>query len=234
MANEAKQCFQTSEEASGFEMISHLYKITEVKPNIFLVDFKNYYDMAMHFLRYQEFYESPSPKFKGKSFTIINFMEWYSKDKGGGMFTYPRDWGGFNIPGNIITKVWEKGIGDTNKYDTTMFKVASKCKQKSSDGNFYLIGAIGKNAALKHEIAHGFFYTIPEYKKEMTKLVKELKPAFRKSMEKTLKELGYCKSVYIDECQAYLSTGLSDTFKVKLNGQDKPFISLYKKYYNAK
>ena len=64
------------------------YTLKEIKGGIFLVEFDNQYDLAMTFLRYQEFYESP--KFKGKRFTIIDFMEWYSKEYDGA-FTYTKD-----------------------------------------------------------------------------------------------------------------------------------------------
>ena len=204
--------------------------LREVKPKIFLMDFKDSYDLAMHFMRYQEFYESSSPRFRGKAWEWVDFMRWYSKKYGNGSFTYASDWAGFNIPGVIIDKVWNLGIADRNIYDYVMLDTYRKCKEQAK-GDFYLIGAVGKRGALKHEIAHGFFYTIPEYKKEMTKLVKSLDPAFKRSLNSNLKEMGYTSKVYIDECQAYLSTGLLDLFKAKLDKEHKPFVSLYNKYY---
>ena len=206
------------------------YTLREVKPKIFLMDFKDSYDLAMHFMRYQEFYESSSPRFRGKPWEWVDFMRWYSKKYGKGAFTYAVDWAGFNIPGDTIDKVWKLGIADRNVYDYEMRQVSRQC-QEQAQGDFYLIGAVGNRGVLKHEIAHGFFYTIPEYKKEMTKLVKALDPAFRTAMNATLKDMGYTPKVYIDECQAYLSTGLSEQFKVTLDKEHKPFVSLYNKYY---
>lgn len=66
----------------------------------------------------------------------------------------------------------------------------------------------------------------------MTKLVKNLKPSFRKSMYQNLEKMGYASKVYVDECQAYLSTGVPDKFTVNLGGEDKPFIKLYEGFYN--
>ena len=206
------------------------YTLREVKPKIFLMDFKDSYDLAMHFMRYQEFYESPSPHFRGKAWEWTTFMRWYSKKYGKGSFTYAVDWAGFNIPGDTIEKVWKLGIPDRNIYDYEMRQVARQCKEQAK-GDFYLIGAVGNRGVLKHEIAHGFFYTLPQYKKDMTKLVKGLDPAFRASINNTLKEMGYTPKVYVDECQAYLSTGLSEQFKVTLKNEHKPFVSLYNKYY---
>jgi hypothetical protein len=210
--------------------------IKEVKPKIFLLQFKNHYDMSMHFLRYQEFYESSSSKFYGKSFKLLDFMKWYSEKYGNGLFTYPIDWAGFNIPGEIISEVWDLGIPDCNKYDYCMLEVLHAC-QKKSPGKVYLIGACPDNeeekaAIVKHEIAHGFFYTRPEYKKEMMTLVKNLEPDFRQSMEISLKKMGYASRVYIDECQAYLSTGITPSFDITLNGEDQVFIETFNKYYN--
>lgn len=214
-----------------------LFKITQIKPRIFLVSLSNSYDLAMTFLRYQEHYESPSSKFRGKSFTILDFMEWYSKEFGEGCFTYAEDWGGFNFPSSNYLEIEQLGIIDYNKYDKIMSDIYQECRDKINKKDndiipFYIIGAkSNETAVIKHEVAHGFFYTIPKYKKEMTKLVKELNPKFRKSLCAYLKKIGYAPKVYIDECQAYLSTGLPDGFEVEGINECKPFIKLYNKYY---
>lgn len=209
------------------------FKLKQVKPRIFLMEFTDQYDMCMTFLRYQESYESPNPKFRNKQFTLVDFMEWYAKQHGG-VFTYPLDWGGFNIPSSIIANFLGDAL-DHNKYDEIMEKVYDRClekvQRKYNTDKFYIIGAKkGQAGILNHEISHGFFYTIPQYKKEMTALVKALKPSFIKSLCSTLKKLGYTHQVYIDECQAYMATGLTTQFKVKLKGEDKPFIELFNKY----
>lgn len=210
------------------------YILSEVRPQIFLLSFDNYYDMAMQFCRYQEFYESSSVKFRGKSFEIFDFMKWYSNKYGKGSFTYPKDWAGFNIPGDIVLQVNNLGISDFNKYDQEMQDIYNKCIVKYD--KFYLIGAVGSRAALKHEIAHGFFYTTPQYKKDMTKLVKNLDPDIQKSMKSILRRMGYATKVLIDECQAYLSTGLPREFDeldaVSLRSMKKPFQKLFNSYYN--
>lgn len=207
------------------------FKLIEIKPSIFFLDFKDSYKLAMHFLRYQEYYESASSKFRGKSFTILQFMEWYSKTYGNGAFTYPIDWSGFNIADNIIKEVHSKEIIDPNQYDETMLTVYKECASKCPDKPFYIIGAVGKSFAMKHEIAHGFFYTEPTYKKEMTQLVKGLKSSLRNKMYKAFNKIGYTPKVYIDECQAYLATGFTNAFGIKLKNEHKPFIKLYNEYY---
>lgn len=189
--------------------------------------------MGMHFVRYQEYYESASPKFRGKQFEIFDFMKWYSKKYGQDAFTYPRDWGGFNIPCEVILDVFPE-ITDLNKYDKAMWEGYQQCQELagSKKARFYIIGAIGNGETLKHEIAHGFFYTIPEYKKEATKLVNSLKPEVVKSMKSVLTKMGYTPKVHIDEIQAYMATGLLDEFDDGLEKLRKPFVALYKLYYD--
>jgi len=162
-------------------------------------------------------------------------MKWYAKHQSKyDCFSYTLDWAGFNIPASVIKDVVYLGIKDHNKYDSAMIQVYHNGLTKYRDGNFYIIGAVGKaGPAMKHETAHGFFYTEPLYKKEMTKLVKDLKPSFRKSMYKTFKDIGYTPKVFIDECQAYLATGINGSFKVKLKNEAKPFIKVFNKYLDA-
>lgn len=204
--------------------------LKKIHPQIYVLKFKTRYDLCMHFLRYQEIYESPSSKFRGKQFTIIDFMEWYSKKFGKYAFTYPIDWTGFNIPGKVISNTYNNGIKDYNKYDKLMIHVYNTCAKESSD--FYLIGVYGKSSALKHEIAHGLFYTDNIYKSIMEKLIKELPTNVRNKMSKELIKMGYSKNVHIDEIQAYMATGLDGYFK-KAKGYRKPFIKVFKQYYGT-
>ncbi len=220
------------------------FKIKQVKPRIFLFEFTDQYDMCMHFLRYQEFYESPNPKFRNKSFTILEFMKWQAKAEGEGNFTYPTAWSGFNFPGSTILKVDDLGISDKQKYDDNMWWGYHKCAtildknhqpiDDYSKEEFYIIGVLkGNTTTIQHEIAHGMFYLNSEYKKEATKLVKELPVKIRTSMENMLAKTGYTKQVYIDEINAYFSTDSKEDLAlrgIKLKTQDIAFKELFKKY----
>src|ERR1019366_973309 len=112
------------------------YTIKEIKSNIFLVKFKLQYDLCLTFLRYQEFYESPNKRFRNHSFTIIDFMSWYSSAFGNGIFTYPNDWNGFNFPDYIVPAVISAGIPDKNIYDETILNIYSVCKEQSKSKPF--------------------------------------------------------------------------------------------------
>lgn len=217
------------------------FKIREVKPGIFLLEFVDEYEMCMTFLRYQEYYESPSPKFRKKTWKVLDFMRWYSKAFGKGAFTYPIDWSGFNIPDYVIKNVRDLGIPDPNDYDAIMWDVYRHCKKEAKGGKFYIIGVVKGNGALSHEIAHGMFYLIPEYRKIATKLVKSMDPTLKKAVEFYLHKVGYTHQVYVDETQANMAT--TENFEHyskrqhfepeiarKLMEAQKPFVELFEKY----
>lgn len=219
------------------------FKIKQVKPRIFLFEFTDQYTMNMHFLRYQEFYESPNPKFRNKPFTIFEFMEWQAKKEGDGNFTYTTAWSGFNFPHTVIKNVYESYIEDENNYDKTIMEAYHICAWQLdknyiefewTDYDFYIIGCLKGNAkTLSHEICHGMFYLNPEYKKEVTKLVKALPVKIRTGMEKMLAKNGYTKRVFVDEINAYLSTDSKETLEhrgIKLKSQDLAFKALFEKY----
>lgn len=218
------------------------YKIKKIKNQIYLISCKDHYDLCMLFLRYQEFYESPNPKFRGKDFSIIDFMEWYSKAKGDGSFTYPTDWAGFNIPSWVIERFHDlsssPSFKDYNKYDAEMFKIYEKIKYKTVEHGlivaketkpFYLIG-VSSNEALDHELAHGLYYTNPEYRSAMNKLVKALPKSLKNKINALLKKLGYTSKVFIDETQAYLATDKSKEPMVAWEKYQKPFKEIFEKY----
>jgi hypothetical protein len=208
------------------------YSLKEIKPNIFYLEFQDRYDLCMHFLRYQEFYESSSPKFRNKSFSILVFMRWYSKKYGNGSFTYPNDWNGFNLPGEIIAKVHNLTISDHNIYDYEMLNIYRHCKKSSQD--FYLIGALKKDKdVLNHELAHGFWFVNSEYKKKMMNLVNLLPESIKSEIFSTLKELGYSRTVFKDETQAYLSTGITKKMSQKLKNKNiKKYSKQFEEIFN--
>ena len=217
------------------------FKITEIKPCIFLFEFKDPYHLCMTFMRYQESYESQNPKFRNNSFSLLDFMEWYSKKdykKNKYAFTYVADWGGFNLPNYVVDNIVKKGIPDFNKYDAALLEGYAKCqaimseKYESKKLPFYIIGTeSGDEELIAHELAHGLFYTRPDYRKEMKALVKKLPKSVYKKVCVKLKEMGYVSQVYVDECQAYFSTGGVDRFfDKKFMKYTKPFADVFIKY----
>lgn len=193
--------------------IDNTWKLKKVAPKIYLLTFGNKYDLALHFLRYQEYYENPNEQFFNQSFTIVDFMEWYSKNEGGGSFTYPHDWIGFNVPGSVFRDLLEKGITDFNKYDHFMIDIVEYIQNKLNGNkwDFYLIGAQHDNeSTIEHELAHAFFYTDKEYRNKVSQIAAykycELYSAFKKFLTNSM----YNEYVHLDEFQAYFATGLLD------------------------
>lgn len=184
------------------------FKIKQVFPCLFTVSVKNRYDRGMLFCRVQEFYESPNSKFRNKSFSIWDYIEWYSKNYHG--FTYPFDWEGYNIPFEIVDKCYEISKIE-NEYDET-FKVIINYIKKEIVPNkkAYIIGVDEKkNDLYKHEMCHAFYYLNTSYKKEVDKIISNIDIKTFKIMCKNLSNMGYVKKVFKDEIHAYL---ISDFF----------------------
>lgn len=203
-------------------------KIKEVLPRIFSVVIQDDFQRAMTFLRVQEFYESPNPKFRGKDFNIWDYFEWYSSSKDGA-FTYPKDWGGFNIPLPVAWECYEgnekvskkkyngvRSLPDTwkSKWDQSMSDIIWTIntrmfnKRSKRDNNAYIIGSseLGSET-FKHEVCHGLYYVNIEYRELANSLLKTIEKSHFETFSKNLLEMGYTKSVLKDEIQAYLMYG---------------------------
>ena len=186
------------------------YKIKAVKPNVFAVIVKDNYDRAMLFCRAQEYYESPNKKFRGKDFSIWDYMKWYSKEYHRG-FTYGVDWGGFNIPFDVMWECYENQNNLTDwetPYDGYMWEILVKIDNiRDQNKKCYVIGAgdmVGET--FTHEVCHGLWYTNAAYKKEAKFAMSCIKPEDKKIFKENLLEMGYTDGVIDDEIQAYLTT----------------------------
>jgi hypothetical protein len=104
----------------------------------------------------------------------------------------------------------------TTEYDKIMSDIIQWCEKKTKGDKFYLIGVNKKNQQLmNHEIAHGLYYTNIEYKKSVNKLILDIPKKEYNFVKNEIVKMGYLnqKKIIHDEMQAYLSTGLHDTFK---------------------
>jgi len=181
--------------------------IKEVTPDIFAVVIKNKYDRAMLFCRAQEYYESPSPKFRGKQFSIWDYMKWYHERYGRG-FSYANDWSGFNIPLKIITQCYNKLGKFEIPYDKIAYDIIVKINRNCVFADGYVIGCGDtKGDTFKHEVCHGLYYTDKKYKKKMDALTKGLPKQIYNTFKKNILEMGYTTKVVDDEIQAYLQYG---------------------------
>jgi hypothetical protein len=204
------------------------YLVTRTsKLGLWLVTCDSLFEMGMLFLRVQEFYESCNDDFRGKPFTILDYMRWYSETQSEEKsFTYFSDYEGFNLNSDTLELALQTVL-DPNKYDLMMTQIATEIKARQG-GKFYLIGAQATaTSVLAHETAHGMFYLLPDYRAKMTALVEKL-PEREEMFDYFLKD-GYADHVMVDETQAYLATGLFQDL-LHLEHIRHPFMQVFAAY----
>lgn len=189
------------------------YSLYQVRPQIYLLETDSKYDIAMTFWRSQEFYESPNTNFRGKNFSLLEYMDWYAKTCSGiESFSYSNDYIGYNVPGEVIMKCYTVNEERT-PYDKFMLSIVRDIFFDQDGGKFYLIGAHkGDSKTINHELAHAFFYVDNEYREHTTQLVNDI-PSKKDIFTTLTDEFLYDKSVLVDETQAFMSTGLVSTLR---------------------
>lgn len=197
------------------------YKLKELTENIFLLSVEDSYDLAMTFCRVQEFYESPFSEIRNKKFSLLKFIKLYTLRQGDGVFSYPADWVGFNIPGTVIDKLFKVGFDDWNTYDLVINSAHNLINKKIPKKNkYYLIGAKKDDKeTIDHEMCHAFFALNKEYKKVALNNINMLHISTRNKFKKILIKLGYTHQVIDDEIQAYMSTNCNMEHDLKLKGK---------------
>jgi len=209
-------------------------ELKEIVPKVFVLIFDTQFELSMSFIRLQEFYECPNPKFKGNYFELEEFMEWYSKEYGNGAFTYISDWNGFNVPGRVMEDwIMKFCVGNDNvreREKALVSKIYNNLKGDVGIKDIYVIGVHRGDGekemeeAIEHELAHALYNLYPVYKKSCDKLLS--KTSSKKDEAKLLKA-GYCKKVLKDELQAYFSTGGESNIKI---GGRKEFMDNFEKF----
>jgi hypothetical protein len=149
-------------------------------------------DMAFHFLRFQEHYESPG--FKGTVFGWADYVRWYKKVRG--EFSYPWDWGGYNFPGGILTP-FRQGRFDP----LTSREKALLAALKDVGPGDYVIGTYeGDDEGLAHELAHAFWFLDADYQREVRAILAG--GDFGAQEAALAAGEGYDRQVFLDEIQA--------------------------------
>jgi hypothetical protein len=192
-------------------------RVRELLPGVFHLHFPTNHLMASTFLRFQEHYESP--RFRGKVFTLEQFMDWYASQQTHGDFTYYKDWTGFNIPSSVLDRFRRGDFDPLSAKEKELLALFA-----GVPGRFYLIGTAGAvpdEETLRHELAHSLFYTRADYRRAV---LAELRGADLTPVFAALKRLGYHRSVWLDEANAYLNEKSSG---LKAIGVDpKPYADL--------
>jgi hypothetical protein len=117
-----------------------------------------------------------------------------------------------------------------------MFSITDTIKKIVGSQPYYLIGIDqdtgGDPSLIFHEVAHGLWFSDPEFKKQMTKAINEMDDNVKSKMIEKIKDFGYGDNVYMDELQAYLATGLSGSMnRIKNIKQEMvPFNQIFMRY----
>lgn len=166
---------------------------------IYYLRFSTQHLLCSTFLRFQEHYESP--EFKGKIFTLEEFMDWYAKERG--LFSYYSDWAGFNVPSEVLLPFRDGYFDPLTKKEARLLELTGRI-----EGRFYLIAdEVSSKSVINHEFVHGLFGLNPEYANEVSAAISQhATNRFRRKLEK----IGYHKDVLDDEINAYVLTGLVD------------------------
>ena len=161
------------------------------------------WELAMTFIRMQEWYESTNPQFKGQAFSLEAYMDWYVREFGGKKerFTYP-DWTAFNVPRRAVLAVFN-GFSQISAKEQWLFRQLIDGGAFSTP-NFYLIGTRkGAQKDFEHEYRHALFALNEHYREEISLIVDQYEvPSLRGWMSRY-----YAPEVLKDEIQAYALTG---------------------------
>jgi hypothetical protein len=179
-------------------------------------------ELGRTFIRFQEYYESPNPEFRGKIFTLGMVRQWYSVKYGAD--TYHHDWTGFNFPSRILLP-FKQGLFDP----LTSEEIELLNLFKYRHDNFYIMGA-QNNATLRHELSHALYDSNEKYRNEIDSYIKKNKRGLAKT-KKYILDKGYAEEVLNDEIQAYVTDNDDQTI---ISSTDPHIIldinKIYKKY----
>lgn len=179
-------------------------------------------DLGETFIRFQEYYESPSVKYRNKIFTLGDIKNHYSLQYGADL--YSELWIGFNFPSSVLTP-FKQGLFDP----LTIQEKELLGLLKYRNDNYYIIGA-QNNSILRHELSHAMYGYNKKYKNEIDNFIKSNNKNFSKVLKYILKK-GYHKSVLNDELQAYITDNDDEFIRNNLDSKlINSILSIYKRH----
>ncbi len=210
------------------------FNFYEVIPGIFLLEVDGNEDLAMTFLRAQEYYESANDNFRNHNFTLDEYKAWYKTQSKTGEFSYAEDWKGFNLPSSIIDKCYADSL-EVLPTDDFLLQIGQFCEalaEKCNVHSYYLLGVRrGDTKSLEHEIAHGLYSTNESYRKKMDELIEPIDSLVKDEFFAILQDMGYGENVHKDEMQAWMATGLKPKMESpEVNALVPQFQRLFQSY----
>ncbi|MEX0920187.1 MAG: ABC transporter ATP-binding protein [Candidatus Pacearchaeota archaeon] len=210
------------------KMVSMEFQKYNITDKIYLLVFEKQKDLGETFVRFQEHYESP--EFAGRIFSLEEYKDWYIKNmpnaREKSRFTYYEDWNGFNIPSYVMRSFYEGRFNPLSEKEQKILDLF-----RNEEEPFYIIGTNKEvedlEGYLRHETAHGLFYTDKKYRDKVLKIISEFDTS---KMENELVEQGYHTEVLKDEVHAY-SIDYEDSLKNCLTKEAREILrEVYKEY----
>lgn len=190
-------------------------------PGLVHLRFDTQYQLASSFIRIQEFYESCFDEFRRKYFTLDDCMDKYA-EVNNNIFSYFEDWSGFNVPGDVFEKFFKLFNKDLRYKEQIIYEhvrdelvyARGNINYDSFPTNYYVIASckddVDQRGVIDHEIAHGLYYLVPEYREEMNAITTRVPDSFKKA----LSESHYTDEVLDDELQAYFATSTMESLVI--------------------
>jgi hypothetical protein len=183
-------------------MASRIVVLKEISDRIYHLEFPgDGYLMCSSLIRFQEHYESP--RFKGKIFTLAEYMDYYALKFGN--FTYFQDIAGFNMPSSTFRKFYDGKFDPLTNKEKKILEVFRNMRALHIEKPYYIIATCARSTShendLIHELSHGLYYVNDDYRKQVRALLRgrDFEP-----LRAYLKERGYHKQHFTDEIQALL------------------------------
>ena len=146
-------------------------KVEVIDGNIIHLSFRSRKDQSLSMFRISEFYESPHMPRRGEYFSVEQFLELYTTDKG--HLNYFNYWDGFNIPGDVINEFYMHFNKDLLKREARLQDLIWDSVNTFND--YYVISTVGKSKELfNHELSHAKYYLNESYKNEVNEYINTL------------------------------------------------------------
>lgn len=190
--------------------------LEELADNLFHVNYGTQREMNTAFMRVQAHYDFA--EFRGRSFTQGQFEAWYTANypvaRQKGRFTYSTDWNGVNVPSDALRPFYEGNFDPLSSEEQGLLAMFENRRHAS----YYLIGTYGASSPiLPHEISHGMFHLIPEYRKQVVAALGKLDGTSKTRLVKLLTQLLYHPDVFEDEMHAYLLANIAEFRKLGIS-----------------
>lgn len=176
-------------------------KLKKVHKHIYHVLFNTQKEMCDCLFRFSEFHENPV--FKNRIFSLEEFKEWYKKFHKKKIYTYSKDWDGFNSSGEVLLefrKLFNTIFSKQEVDFLNLFKHLSDSQLKK----IYVISTCkqSQKTTYLHEMVHAYYNINTDYYKKVNKIISSYRHV--DIIFKCLSGFGYDSNVLWDEANAYL------------------------------